>query len=51
MSTSATWRASSRTDKITNPIGTGPYRFVERVQGQSIKLTRFDGYWGGAPAG
>jgi len=35
--------------KITNPIGTGPYKFVERVQGGHIKLTRFDGYWGGAP--
>ena len=33
MSTSATWRASSRTDKITHPIGTGPYQFVERVPG------------------
>jgi peptide/nickel transport system substrate-binding protein len=36
-------------DKITHPIGTGPYQFVERVQGQSVKLTRFDGYWGEIP--
>jgi peptide/nickel transport system substrate-binding protein len=37
------------TDKITKPIGTGPYSFVSRVQGESVKLTRFDGYWGKAP--
>jgi peptide/nickel transport system substrate-binding protein len=36
--------------KITKPIGTGPYAFVNRVQGQSVKLTRFDGYWGKSPA-
>jgi peptide/nickel transport system substrate-binding protein len=38
-----------QTDKITHPVGTGPYQFVERVQGQSVKLTRFDGYWGEIP--
>lgn len=32
-------------EKTTNPVGTGPYQFVERVQGQHVKLTRFDGYW------
>jgi peptide/nickel transport system substrate-binding protein len=36
-------------DKITNPVGTGPYKFVSRKQGESIKLTRFDGYWGAKP--
>ncbi len=33
----------------TNPIGTGPYRFVEWKMGQHIKLTKFDGYWGPKP--
>jgi peptide/nickel transport system substrate-binding protein len=42
--------ASQQSDqKITNPIGTGPYKFVERVQGKHIKLTRFASYWSGAP--
>ena len=36
--------------KITKPVGTGPYSFVSRTPGQSIKLTRFDGYWGKSPA-
>ena len=38
--------ADKKTDK---PIGTGPYAFTQRNQGQSIKLTRFDGYWGDKP--
>ncbi|PVE21215.1 ABC transporter substrate-binding protein [Microvirga sp. KLBC 81] len=41
--------SQTKTDKITNPIGTGPYKFVSRTQGESIKLTRFDGYWGTKP--
>ncbi|CAN7711683.1 ABC transporter substrate-binding protein [Neorhizobium tomejilense] len=35
--------------KVLNPSGTGPYKFVSRKQGESVKLTRFDGYWGSAP--
>ena len=35
--------------KTTQPVGTGPYRFVERVQGQHIKLTRFEDYWREVP--
>lgn len=30
-----------------NPIGTGPFQFVEWVSGQRIVVKRFDGYWGG----
>ncbi len=30
----------------TNPIGTGPYEFVEWVPNQKVVLKRFDGYWG-----
>lgn len=29
------------------PIGTGPFKFVSRVRGESIVLERFDDYWGG----
>jgi len=30
-----------------NPIGTGPYMFVEHQSGQSVTLTRFDDYFEG----
>ena len=41
---------STPTDKKTSePIGTGPYSFVEFVQGQSVTLTRNDDYWGDKP--
>ena len=29
-----------------SPVGTGPYRFVERQAASSITLEAFDGYWG-----
>ena len=33
-----------------NPVGTGPYQFVDWVVSSHVDLTRFDGYWGDAPA-
>ena len=33
-----------------NPVGTGPFKFVSRVQQDNITLERFDDYWDGAPA-
>ncbi len=33
----------------TLPVGTGPYRMVERKLGHYIKLTKFEGYWGPKP--
>lgn len=36
-------------EKTQFPVGTGPYRFVERVQGEIVRLTRYDGYWGEIP--
>ncbi|WP_077328878.1 ABC transporter substrate-binding protein [Virgibacillus siamensis] len=33
-----------------NPVGTGPYKFVERVQQDHIKLALFDDYWREKPA-
>lgn len=32
-----------------NPIGTGPYKFAERVSGDHITLEAFDKYWQGEP--
>lgn len=32
------------------PVGTGPYKFVERVLGGSLTLEAFDKYWDGTPA-
>jgi peptide/nickel transport system substrate-binding protein len=34
----------------TMPIGTGPFRFVDWVQGDRVEIARYDGYWGDAPA-
>ncbi|VAW30761.1 Oligopeptide ABC transporter, periplasmic oligopeptide-binding protein OppA (TC 3.A.1.5.1) [hydrothermal vent metagenome] len=36
---------------FTNPIGTGPYKFVQYQVDQFIEYERFDDYWGGAPTG
>lgn len=32
-----------------NPVGTGPYKFVERLRGQSITVERNEEYWGEEP--
>lgn len=34
----------------TSPVGTGPFRFEDWVEGDRVELVRFDGYWGEAPA-
>ncbi|MAQ45654.1 MAG: ABC transporter substrate-binding protein [Confluentimicrobium sp.] len=34
----------------TAPVGTGPFRFVDRVEGDRVELARYDSYWGPAPA-
>jgi len=35
-------------DLFKNPVGTGPYKFVEWVPDQTITIERFDDYWGDA---
>ena len=32
-----------------HPVGTGPFKFVERIKGQKIVLARNDQYWGKKP--
>lgn len=34
----------------TSPVGTGPYEFESWIPDQSVKVRRFDGYWGGVCA-
>ncbi|MCR6497984.1 ABC transporter substrate-binding protein [Shinella sp. CPCC 101442] len=34
---------------VEHPTGTGPYKFVERIRGQSVEIERFDDYWGEKP--
>ena len=34
------------TNPETNPIGTGPYRYVSRSPQENIVMEKFDGYWG-----
>jgi ABC-type transport system substrate-binding protein len=34
---------------VSNPIGTGPYKFVQYVKDEFIEFEAFDDYWGGRP--
>jgi len=34
----------------SHPVGTGPFRFVEWKKGDSVRLERWEGYWGKKPA-
>ncbi len=38
------------TEQDTQPVGTGPFRYVSRAAQDSLVLERYDGYWG-TPAG
>lgn len=35
-----------RSQLVDNPVGTGPYEFVEWQRGSHIELQAFDGWWG-----
>ena len=37
-------------DAATKPVGTGPFVFADWVQGDHVRITRNDAYWGEAPA-
>ena len=36
-------------DLAKNPVGTGPFKFVEWIKDDHLTVERFDGYWGGVP--
>lgn len=42
--------ADQAQDLMSQPVGTGPYKFVSAISGSEVKLTRNDEYWGTAPA-
>lgn len=42
-----TWNEA--TEQLRNPVGTGPYKFVEFRSDQYVKLVRNDDYFGGQP--
>ena len=37
-------------DVADQPVGTGPFKFAERIRGERIDLVRNDDYWGDKPA-
>jgi len=37
-------------DVADHPVGTGPFKFRERIRGERIDLVRNDDYWGDKPA-
>lgn len=41
---------TSDTEKVREPIGTGPYKLDEWQAGQKITVSAYDGYWGEKPA-
>lgn len=42
--------STSATEKVREPIGTGPYKIEQWDAGQKITLSSWDGYWGDKPA-
>lgn len=42
--------STSATEKVRQPIGTGPYKIEAWDAGQKITLSGWDGYWGDKPA-
>src|SRR5262245_24535647 len=46
---SPTALANNVADLSANPVGTGPFKFVEWARGDHITLAANDAYWGGRP--
>ena len=46
--TAAIIPAGSGQTQASNPVGTGPFRFVSYTPQSSMEMERFDGYWGQA---
>lgn len=46
--TAAIIPAGSGNMQSTNPVGTGPFRFVSYVPQSSMEISRFEAYWGAA---
>ena len=42
--------STSTTEKVREPVGTGPYKIEKWDAGQKIMLSSWDGYWGDKPA-
>lgn len=42
----ANWQKWGNESVGEHPVGTGPFKFVERVRGEKIVMERFDDYWG-----
>jgi peptide/nickel transport system substrate-binding protein len=40
------WKKWGNENIGEHPVGTGPFKFVERVRGEKIVMERFDDYWG-----
>jgi peptide/nickel transport system substrate-binding protein len=45
MMVSPTAAKAAGVDFVNNPVGTGPFKFKERVKGDSITLVRNENYW------
>jgi peptide/nickel transport system substrate-binding protein len=43
-------RTTSTTEKVREPIGTGPYAIEDWEYGQKLILARNDRYWGAKPS-
>lgn len=45
----ADWGVAGKDPNIAKPIGSGPFKFTQYVEGQFVVLDANDDYWGGRP--
>ena len=43
-----TWTQVPEKELLSNPVGTGPYKFTKWVEGDRLEFDAFPDYWGGA---